>query len=59
MARYQVYLHIDLVEAVPKSGVQRQRIMDFVRGLQDQPRAKGDYTDKDASLRLLEQKLRS
>jgi mRNA-degrading endonuclease RelE of RelBE toxin-antitoxin system len=57
MARYQVYLHIDLLEAVPKSGVQRQRIMDFVRGLQDQPRTEGDYTDKDASLRVRQIKI--
>ena len=57
MARYQVYLHIDLLEAVPKSGLQRQRIMDFVRSLQDQPRTEGDYTDKDASLRVRQIKI--
>jgi hypothetical protein len=31
--------------------------MDFVRGLQDQPRIEGDYTDKDASLRIRQIKI--
>ena len=57
MGRYQVYLHIDLLEAVPKSGVQRRRIMDFVRALQDQPQTEGDYADKDASLRVRQIKI--
>jgi mRNA-degrading endonuclease RelE of RelBE toxin-antitoxin system len=51
MASYEVYLHIDLLDAVPKSGTQRQRIMDFIYGLRERPRTEGDYTDQDASLR--------
>jgi hypothetical protein len=39
---YQVYLNIDLLEAVPKTGRQRQEIMKFIYGLRDQPRTKGD-----------------
>jgi len=57
MASYAVYLHIDLLEAVPKSGTQRRRIMDFIHGLRERPRTEGDYTDKDASLRIRQIKI--
>ena len=45
---YQVYLNVDLLEVVPKSGPQRQEIMKFIYSLRDRPRTKGDYTDNDA-----------
>jgi len=54
---YQVYLNIDLLDAVPRSGRQRQEIMKFIYTLRDQPRTKGDYTDKDASLQIRQIKL--
>ena len=52
MDRYDVYVHIDLLEAVPKRGPQRKMIMDFIHSLADYPWAKGDYTDKDASFQI-------
>ena len=57
MAEYQVYLHLGLLDAVPKSGSQRQKIMDFIYGLRQRPRTEGDYTDKDASLRIRQIKI--
>ena len=57
MAEYQVYLHLGLLDAVPKSGSQRQKIMDFIYGLRQLPRTEGDYTDKDASLRIRQIKI--
>ena len=57
MDRYEVYLHIGLLDAVPKSGVQRKLIMDFIGGLRDRPRTQGDYSDKDASLRIRQIKI--
>ena len=57
MDRYEVYLHIGLLDAVPKSGAQRKSIMDFIYGLRDRPRTEGDYTDKDASLRVRQIKI--
>jgi mRNA-degrading endonuclease RelE of RelBE toxin-antitoxin system len=54
---YQVYLNIDLLEAVPKSGRQRQDIMKFIYSLRERPRTKGDYTDKDASLQIRQIKI--
>jgi hypothetical protein len=54
---YQVYLNIDLLEAVPRSGRQRQQIIKFIYGLRDRPRTKGDYSDKDASLQIRQIKI--
>lgn len=57
MPQYEVYLHIDLLETIPKSGVQRRKIMAFIRELRQHPRTRGDYTDKDASFRIREIKI--
>ena len=57
MEPYQVYLNVDLLEAVPKSGRQREQIMKFIRGLRDRPRTKGDYTDKDDSFQIRQIKI--
>jgi hypothetical protein len=54
---YEIYLNAALLEAVPKSGPQRRRIMEFIYGLRDRPRTQGDYTDKDASLRIRQIKI--
>jgi hypothetical protein len=43
-------MHLDLLDSVPKSGVQRQKIMDFIHGLREHPNIPGDFTDKDVSL---------
>ena len=57
MEPYQVYLNVDLLEAVPRSGPQRQQIMKFIYGLRDRPRTEGDYSDKDASLQIRQIKI--
>ncbi len=50
-------MHLGLLDAVPKRGPQRQRIMDFIYRLRDQPDTEGDLTDQDASLRERQIKL--
>ncbi len=52
MDAYQVYLNIGLLETVPRRGPERARILQFIYGLRDRPRTEGDYTDKDAALRI-------
>ena len=47
----EVYLHLGLLDAVPKSGSQRRKIMAFLRGLRENPHCRGDFTDRDDSLR--------
>lgn len=48
--RYAVYLHFDLVEAVPKRGGQREKLMRFIRSLANDPFQPGDFSDKDQSM---------
>jgi hypothetical protein len=57
MPQYEVYLHLDLLEIIPKGGPQRRKIMDFIRKLGNGPRTSGDFTDKDASLRIRQIKI--
>ena len=57
MGRHAVFMHLGLLDSMPKSGVQRQRIMNFVRGLCERPDTPGDFTDKDASLRVRQVKI--
>jgi hypothetical protein len=49
MKKADVYLHMGLLDSVPKTGTQRRRIMDFVRSLREAPETEGDFTDRDAS----------
>jgi hypothetical protein len=51
MTRHAVYLHLDLLEALPKRGSQQQKIVRFVHSLAENPFTEGDFTDKDETLR--------
>ena len=51
MRPHEVYLHLGVLDSVPKSGVQRRMILDFIHRLRAQAGTRGDFTDKDASLR--------
>ena len=50
-------MHLDFLDGMPKTGIQRRRIMDFIYSLRDSPYTTGDFTDKDASLRTRQVKL--
>jgi hypothetical protein len=51
MKDHEVFMHLDLLEAVPRSGPQRKAIMEFVHSLRSRPFTRGDFTDKDAAHR--------
>jgi len=57
MPAYDVYMHIGLLDEVPKSGHERRRIMDFIRSLRENPDTPGDFADRDNSLRTREVKI--
>lgn len=48
---YEVYMHIALLDSVPKSGVQRRKVLDFIYSLRKYPGTLGDFIDKDVSSR--------
>jgi mRNA-degrading endonuclease RelE of RelBE toxin-antitoxin system len=57
MEAYAVYLHLDLLEVVPRQGEQRRLIMSFIRSLAENPYTPGDFTDRDQSLRTRQIKI--
>lgn len=57
MRPYEVYLHFDLLESVPKGGGNRRRILDFVNSLREHPDTPGDYEEKGASQRVRQVKV--
>jgi hypothetical protein len=57
MDKYRVYLHLDLIEALPRRSTQKRKIIDSMRGLEQNPFVPGDFTDRDASLRVREIKV--
>jgi hypothetical protein len=44
-------MHFSLLDAVPRSGIHRRKIIEFIRSLQEHPETQGDFTEKDVSLR--------
>ncbi len=57
MPAYSVYLHLDLLEAVPAQGPQRRLILNFIRSLAEAPHSPGDFSDRDESLRTRQIKI--
>ena len=51
MRPHEVYMHLGLLDSVPKNGIERRKILDFIRSLREHPDTRGDFSDKDASLR--------
>jgi hypothetical protein len=51
---YEVFVHADLLQGVvPKSGLQRRLIFEFLESLKRQPDQPRDFVEKDATLREL------
>ncbi len=50
-AAYDVYIHADLLDRMPKAEGDQAAIMMFIRALATQPHARGDFTEKDTALR--------
>ena len=57
MEPYAIYIHLELLEAVPARGEQRKKIMRFIRSLGEHPHTPGDFTDQDESLRTRQIKI--
>jgi len=44
-------MHFALLDSIPKHGLQRRKIMDFIRSFREHPDTRGDFMDKDPALR--------
>ncbi len=57
MAPYAVYLHLELLEVIPKRGAQQQKIIRFIQSLSENPFTEGHYTDTDKTGRIRQIKI--
>ena len=57
MESYKIFLHVDLLDAIPSKGLRREEIFRFIRLLATEPSTAGDYTDKDDTQRLRQVKV--
>lgn len=51
MESYRVYLHFELLEALPRQRIAREKILRFLHALGDDPFKTGDFSQPDNSLR--------
>jgi hypothetical protein len=55
---YEVFVHSDLLQGVvPRAGLQRRLIFEFLESLKRQPDQLGDFVEKNATLRELQIKI--
>ena len=47
MRPYAVYINQSALDSAPKTGTQRQLVLDFIRWLPNNPNFAGDFSEKD------------
>ncbi len=57
MQPYSVFLNEAALTAAPRSGLQRERVMNFVRSLAGNPNMIGDFSEKDGAGRTVQIKI--
>lgn len=57
MPPFEVFLHLELLEQVPKSRRRREMVTKFIYGLRANPHTPGDFSEKDESLRIRQVKI--
>ena len=57
MRPYAVFINEQALATVPRSGIQREQVMKFIRSLADQPNTAGDFKETDNSGRVVQVKV--
>lgn len=57
MRPYAIYINEAALASAPRSGIQREKIMDFIRSLAEDPDARGDFPEKDEASRTVQVKI--
>lgn len=57
MRSYSVFINEAALSAAPRSGLQRERLMTFVRSLAANPNTIGDFSEKDGVGRTVQVKI--
>jgi hypothetical protein len=54
---YAIYINEAALNSAPCSGQQREKVMNFIRSLADNPNTKGDFSENDGSHRTIQVKI--
>ncbi|HVU27743.1 MAG TPA: hypothetical protein VHG71_08420 [Verrucomicrobiae bacterium] len=57
MRPYAIYINEAALASAPKSGLQRRKVMEFIRSLADNPNASGDFSEQDGAGRNVQVKI--
>lgn len=57
MRPYAIYINAAALSSAPRSGLQREKILTFIRWLADNPNAPGDFSEKDDAGRIAQVKI--
>ena len=57
MRPYAVFINEQALAAAPRSAMQQQKLMAFIRSLADNPNTNGDFTEKDQASRIVQVKV--
>ena len=57
MRTYAVFINEQALAAAPRSGMQRESVMKFIRSLADNPNTAGDFVEKDNAGRVVQVKV--
>ena len=57
MRPYAVFINEQALAAAPRSGMQRESVMKFIRSLADNPNTAGDFVEKDNAGRVVQVKV--
>ncbi len=57
MRPYAIYISEAALNSAPRSGRQRERLMQFIRSLADNPNTSGDFSEPDDARRTVQVKI--
>jgi hypothetical protein len=57
MRPYAIYINEAALTFAPRSSLQREKVMQYVRSLADNPNAPGDFSEKDSAGRTVQVKI--
>jgi hypothetical protein len=57
MRPYAIYISEAALNSAPRSGWQREKVMQFIRSLADNPNTSGDFSESDDARRIVQVKI--
>jgi hypothetical protein len=57
MRPYTIYINESALNSAPRSGLQREKVFNFIRSLADNPNTPGDFSEADDARRTVQVKI--